>query len=93
MEAIYFGWLGVFMNRTFSIGDRVQISKLGASRCPRLAGRAGVIVGRSIYTHSVSVQFDGNKTKSTFHQDYLQRVARPEPITSSHGGMDLENEA
>lgn len=57
------------MNRDFAIGDRVQISELGASRCPRLAGRAGVVVGRSIYTKSVSVQFDGNKSKSTFHKD------------------------
>lgn len=81
------------MNRDFSIGDRVQISKLGASRCPRLAGRAGVIVGRSIYAHSVSVQFDGNKTKSTFHQDYLQRiVVRPGPVSASRCGMGTENE-
>ena len=82
------------MNRDFSIGDRVQISKLGASSCPRLAGRAGVIVGRSIYTHSVSVQFDGNKTKSTFHQDYLQRiVVMPEPINASQYGVATQNEA
>jgi|EndMetStandDraft_4_1072995.scaffolds.fasta_scaffold1400798_1 ribosomal protein L21E len=82
------------MNQDFSIGDRVQISELGASRCPRLAGRAGVIVGRSIYRHSVSVQFDGNKTKSTFHQDYLQRiVVRPEPVNASRYDMATENEA
>jgi ribosomal protein L21E len=70
------------MKPELSIGDRVQISTLGATRCPRLAGRTGVIVGRSIYTNSVSVRFDGNKSSSTFHRDYLQVVlAATEPMT------------
>ena len=69
------------MKPELSIGDRVQISTLGATRCPRLAGKAGVVVGRSIYTNSVSVRFDGNRTSSTFHRDYLQVVlAAIEPI-------------
>lgn len=65
---------GVFMKQDLSIGDRVQISTIGASRCPRLAGKTGIIVGRSIYANSVSVRFDGNKTTSTFHRDYLQLI-------------------
>jgi hypothetical protein len=69
------------MKSELSIGDRVQISTLGATRCPRLAGRTGIIVGRSIYRSSVSVRFDGNKSSSTFHQDYLQVVLTAiEPI-------------
>jgi hypothetical protein len=80
------------MKQGLSIGDRVQITKLGASRCPRLAGRAGIIVGRSIYANSVSVRFDCNKTKSTIHRDYLQRiVVVPEPAASDHG-VDHGNE-
>jgi hypothetical protein len=71
--------LGDFMKQDLSIGDRVQISTLGASRRPRLAGKVGTIVGRSIYANSVSVRLDGNKTTSTFHRDYLQLiVAAPE---------------
>jgi hypothetical protein len=58
----------------FCIGDRVQISTLGASRCPRLSNKIGTIVGRSIYVNSVSVLFDGNKSSSTFHWDYLEAI-------------------
>jgi hypothetical protein len=62
------------MKQDLFIGDRIQISTLGASRCPRLAGKTGTIVGRSIYANSVSVRLDGNKSKSTFHRDYLQVI-------------------
>ena len=58
----------------FSIGDRVQMSALGTSRCPRLANKTGTIVGLSVYVNSVSVQFDGNKSQSTFHCDYLEVI-------------------
>lgn len=58
----------------FSIGDRVQISALGASRCPRLSNRTGTIVGRSMYVNSVGVLFDGNKSSSTVHCDYLESI-------------------
>ena|ERR1700694_5624233 len=58
----------------FSIGDRVQISALGASRCPRLSNKTGTIVGRSIYVNSVGVLFDGNKSSSTVHCDYLEAI-------------------
>jgi hypothetical protein len=62
------------MKSDFSIGDRVQISALGASRCPRLADKTGTIVGRSIYVNSVGVLFDGNKSPSTIHRDYLEAI-------------------
>jgi ribosomal protein L21E len=71
------------MKQDLFIGDRIQISTLGASRCPRLAGRTGTIVGLSIYANSVSVRLDGNKSRSTFHRDYLQVIlAAAEPIRS-----------
>jgi hypothetical protein len=62
------------MTADFSIGDRVGISELGAARSPRLAERTGTIVGRGIYTNSFVVLFDGNKTTSTFHGDYLEAI-------------------
>ena len=63
------------MSNELTIGDRVRVSNLGASRCPRLARKSGTIVGRSIYTNSVSVRFDGNKSKSTLHRDYVETIA------------------
>jgi hypothetical protein len=58
----------------FSIGDGVQMSALGASRCPRLANKTGTIIGLSVYVNSVSVRFDGNKSPSTLHCDYLEVI-------------------
>jgi hypothetical protein len=63
------------MKSNFSIGDRVRISALGKVRCPRLAGKTGTVVGRSIYINSVAVLFDGNKSSSTIHGDYLEALA------------------
>jgi hypothetical protein len=62
------------MKPDFSIGDRVRMTALGASRCSRLANKTGTIVGRSIYANSVSVRFDGNKSSSTFHRDYVELI-------------------
>lgn len=58
----------------FLIGDRVRISAVGAARSPRLSDRTGSIVGQGIYTNSFVVLFDGNKTTSTFHSDYLEAI-------------------
>ena len=44
----------IAMKPDFTIGDRVQMTALGASRCIRLADRMGTIVGRSIYANSGS---------------------------------------
>jgi hypothetical protein len=48
------------MKSEFSLRDRVKLSSLGERRCPRLAGKTGTVVGRSIYVNSVAVLFDGN---------------------------------
>lgn len=63
------------MKSDFSIGDRVRISTLGELRCPRLAGKTGTVVGRSIYVNSIAVLFDGNKSSSTVHGNYLEALA------------------
>lgn len=62
------------MKSDFSLGDRVRISALGAERCPRLAGKTGTVVGRSIYVNSVAVLLDGNKSPRTIHGAYLEAV-------------------
>lgn len=62
------------MKSDFSLGDRVRLSALGAIRCPRLAGKTGTIVGRSVYVNSVAVLLDGNKTSRTIHGAYLEAV-------------------
>jgi len=58
----------------FSPGDRVKLSALGEIRCPRLAGKTGTVVGRSIYVNSVAVLLDGNKSPRTIHGAYLEAV-------------------
>jgi len=62
------------MRPEFSLGDRVKMSALGAKRCPRLAGKSGTVVGRSVYVNSVAVLFDGNKSPGTIHSAYLEAV-------------------
>ena len=62
------------MKSEFSLGDRVRISALGAIRCPRLAGKTGTVVGRSIYVNSVAVLLDGNKSPRTIHGAYLEML-------------------
>ena len=58
----------------FSIGDRVQMSALGAARCPRHADKTGTIVGRSIYVNCARVLLDGNKSPISVHCDYLDSI-------------------
>jgi hypothetical protein len=68
------------MKPEFSIGDRVRMTALGAMRCVRLANKKGTIVGRSQYASSVSVRFDGNKSSSTFHRDYVELIATDDMV-------------
>lgn len=60
-------------------GDRVRVSALGASRCARLAGKMGTVVGGSVYASSFQVRFDGNKCASTLHRDYLEVLTHVDP--------------
>jgi hypothetical protein len=55
-----------------AIGDRFKMSPLGAARCPRLADRAGLIVGGGKYPCTVRVIFDGSKSPTALHRDYIQ---------------------
>ncbi len=60
------------MKSNLSIGVRVRMSALGASRCARLAKKTGTIVGGSVYANSISVLFDGNRTPTTIHREYVE---------------------
>jgi hypothetical protein len=60
------------MKSNLSIGVRVRMSALGASRCTRLASKTGTIVGGSVYVNSVGVLFDGNRSSTTIHREYVE---------------------
>jgi hypothetical protein len=62
------------MKSDLPIGVRVRMSALGASHCARLAGRTGTIVGGSVYVNSVSVLFDGNRSSTTIHREYVEAM-------------------
>ena len=54
-----------------AIGTRFRMSELGAVRCPRLAGKVGTVVGMSRYNTGLTVLFDGNKSSTCLHRDYI----------------------
>jgi hypothetical protein len=56
----------------FYPGDRVQLNILGVKRSPRMSSRVGTVMG--ILSRQCVVHFDGNKTFTTLHDTYLERV-------------------
>ena len=68
------------MKLDFTIGDRVRMTALGASRCMHLPDRMGTIVERSLYANSFGVRFDGNKSSSTLHLDYPEVVVKADTV-------------
>jgi hypothetical protein len=61
----------------FCIGDRVQISTLGASRCPRLSNKTGTIVGRSIYNNRIEMTTAANVQSTRSRQSKLGSSLNP----------------
>jgi hypothetical protein len=59
---------------SFVIGARFKMSALGAARNPRLAEKAGAIVGGSRLNSSVRVLFDGRKSPMSLHRDYIEQI-------------------
>jgi hypothetical protein len=57
-----------------TIGARVKMSPVGAARCPRLAGKEGVVVGGGQYPSTIRIVFDGSKTPTSLHRDYVGPV-------------------
>jgi len=60
----------------FRIGQRIKMSPLGAARCPGHAHKTGRINGFTKYKSSVAVIFDGNKTPTAIHVDYIEAINR-----------------
>jgi hypothetical protein len=71
------------MKPDITIGSRVRMSPLGAERCPSLAGKIGTVVGGSVYNNSFSVRFDGNKSSTTLHQNYLEVIPPGDRVPDS----------
>ncbi|MCK1513623.1 hypothetical protein IVB22_13790 [Bradyrhizobium sp. 190] len=53
---------------------RIKMSALGATRCPNLAGRQGVIIGSGRYRSTVRVMFDDFKSPTSLHSTYIEPV-------------------
>ena len=70
------------------IGDRFKMSPLGAARCPRLADREGAIVGGGQYPCTVRVIFDGSKSPTALHRDYIEPVDKA-PLFRGAVGLGL----
>jgi hypothetical protein len=63
------------------VGTRVKLSLLGATRCPRLVRKIGTVVRtRAGRYSSIDVHFDGNKTRTPLHKDYVEHVTDAEQI-------------
>ena len=71
---------GFMVTTELTIGARFKMSELGAIRCPRLAGKTGTVVGNSSRYLSISVRFDGNRTSTSLHRDYI------EPLSAGDAG-------
>jgi hypothetical protein len=56
------------------IGNRFKMSRLGSARSPILAGKEGILIGEGRYYRSVRVLFDGNKSPTTLHWDYIELI-------------------
>jgi hypothetical protein len=61
-------------NGEITKGIRVKLSPLGAARCPRLADKEGVIVGAGQYQSTVRIIFDGLKSPTSLHRDYVEPI-------------------
>lgn len=63
------------IGRDLELGDRVRLTELGASRCPRVSARAGVVTTLPRFDSGsaiVGVLFDGNKRATMVHRSYVE---------------------
>jgi hypothetical protein len=56
------------------VGERFKLSALGSQRCPRNSNKGGIITSTIENSRSVCVRFDGNKTSTTLHRDYIEPI-------------------
>jgi len=58
-----------------AVGDRVRLTEVGVSRCPKISIRTGVVVSLPRYdsgSGTVRVLFDGNREPTSIHRSYLE---------------------
>jgi hypothetical protein len=55
-------------------GDRVKMSALGSARSPLLAKKVGTVTGVRRDSRTIFVRFDGNRTSTTLHRDYIEPI-------------------
>ena len=55
-------------------GDRIKLSALGKERCPRIASKAGTVIGRKLNSRIVTIQFDGNRNPTSINCDYIELI-------------------
>jgi len=53
------------------VGTRFMVNRLGAIRCPDLAGKTGTVAELSNSNTGVAVLFDGTKKPTYLHIDYI----------------------
>jgi hypothetical protein len=59
---------------SLKVGDRVKMSALGSERSPVLAKKVGTITGVRRDSRTIFVRFDGNRTATTLHRDYIEPI-------------------
>jgi hypothetical protein len=66
------------MNREtdrIAVGTRFKISELGAVRCPKLAGKIGIVVGLGRHNTGITVMFDGDRRPTCLHRGYISSLS------------------
>jgi hypothetical protein len=59
------------------LGDRVRLSELGASRCPKIKVHTGVVALPPLTgSASIGIVFDGNKRPTRLHCSYVELDAK-----------------
>ncbi|MBR1156577.1 hypothetical protein [Bradyrhizobium sp. JYMT SZCCT0428] len=58
------------------VGARFKISELGATRLRSLAGKTGIVVEVSHRNTGVTVLFDGAKSPTCLHRDFIIAISR-----------------
>ena len=61
-----------FKRVALQVGDRVKMSALGSERSPLLAKKVGTVSGVRRDSRTIFVRFDGNRTPTTLHRDYIE---------------------
>ena len=58
------------------VGARFKISELGATRLRSLAGKTGIVVEVFHRNTGVTVLFDGAKSPTCLHRDFITPISR-----------------